>query len=268
MSIQTDGILKENISNQYKLDKNKINILLNTKINSISKKVLDHTPQLYYIENSHNDTIPKPLGSSVLYSSENNSYLLTAKHVFKHENEWTIGILIKNTFYALEGTKYQSTDDDIDIAIYKLSDILIETLANHYSFLNSTQIDENHKYTKFSSRYLKAGFPISRSKLKKHDKTIRVHTFILFTDIQKYSDNYVYANIPKIRQAFSNKIPVRTMPILTGLSGSGLWYISNLYFLEFKLVAIMIEWDDKNKKYTKGTNINLFMSLIKAIEEE
>lgn len=242
--------------------------LLNNRINLISKKILNYTPQLYYIEKSHSDKIPKPLGSSVLYASEKNYYLFTAKHVFNHENEWNIGILVANIFYALEGVKYQTTDNNVDITVLNLTERLTKTLLENYTFLNLAQIDEKHYYTKSLSRYLEIGFPITKSKLKKNDKTIRVNPFILVSDILNQSNEHVYVNIPKIRKSFNDNIPIRTLPTLTGLSGSGLWYISNFYNLKFKLVAIMIEWDDKNKKYTKGTKINLVISMIKEIEKD
>ena len=94
-----------------------------------------------------------------------------------------------------------------------------------------------------------------------------MNPFVLLSDIIKKSNQHVYVDIPKIRKAFENDIPIRTIPVLTGLSGSGLWYISNFYRLEFMLVWIMIEWDDKNKKYTKGTKINLATNMIKEIEK-
>lgn len=248
-------------------EKQKMINLLNNRINLISKQILKYTPQLYYIEKNYPDKTPKPLGSSVLYASETNNYLITAKHVFNNENEWSVGILIKNIFYALEGIKYQTTDNNLDIAVFHLTERLTETLLESYSFLNSDQIDENHYYTKLLPRYLEVGFPLTKSKLKKHDKTIRVNPFILVSDIIKQSNEYIYVNIPKTRKSFNDNIPTRTIPILTGLSGSGLWYVSNFYRLNFKLVGIMIEWDDKNKKYTKGTKINFVTGMIKEIEK-
>jgi len=73
--------------------------LLNQKINLISKKVLDYTPQLYYKEKNCNDAIPNALASSVLYRNQENYYLITAKHVFNNQEEWDIGILIDKFFY-------------------------------------------------------------------------------------------------------------------------------------------------------------------------
>ncbi len=241
--------------------------LLNLKINSISREILNYTPQLYYIEKAFQDTTPKPLGSSVLYASENNSYLITAKHVFQNYDEWDIGFLLESTFYSLEGIQYKTTNNDTDIAVCKLTERLSQILIEKYSFLNVNQIEANHKYTNFIPRYLEIGFPITKSKLKKHDKTIRVEPFILLSDIKKQSNEHVFIDIPKTRKAFNNDTPIRSLPVLIGLSGSGLWHISSFYDLKFKLVAIMIEWDDKEKKYTKGTKINIVMNMIKKVEE-
>jgi len=240
--------------------------LLNQKINLISKKVLDYTPQLYYKEKNCNDAIPNALASSVLYRNQENYYLITAKHVFNNQEEWDIGILIDKFFYSLEGTKYQIQDNNIDITVCKLTNTLRKVLAKNYNFLNTSQVGEKHSYKKSITRYLEIGFPITRSKLKKHDKTIRVNPFILISDIYKHTKEHVYVNIPKTRKSFNNNIPVRTLPTLTGLSGCGLWYISNFYRAQLKLVAIMVEWDDKHKQYTKGTNINIVVEMIKEFE--
>lgn len=149
-------------------------------INLLSKEILNYTPQLFHIEKNNNDKTPKALGSSVLYFSEKNYYLITAKHVFKHQDEWAVGFLINNNFYELDGEKYSINDDNIDITVLKLADELTVILLKHYKFLDKQKIDCNHKYNK-QPRYLEVGFPITQTKLKKHDKTIRVNPFILLT---------------------------------------------------------------------------------------
>lgn len=242
--------------------------LIGDSIDLIFRQILKHTPQLYYIENGYLDKTPKPLASCVLYANESNTnyYLITAKHVFNHSDEWGIGILIKNIFYSLEGNRFTIPSNDIDITVLKLTPELTNILLSEYNFLNSTQIDENHSYMLSTNRYLEVGFPITKSKLKKHDKTIRVEPFILLSDINKVSSEHVYINIPKLRRRFGDTIPIRIIPTLKGLSGSGLWYISSICRPTFKLVGIMIEWDYRDKKYTKGTKINLVKSLIEKIE--
>jgi len=76
-------------------------------------------------------------------------------------------------------TKYQIQDNNIDITVCKLTNTLRKVLAKNYNFLNTSQVGEKHSYKKSITRYLEIGFPITRSKLKKHDKTIRVNPFIL-----------------------------------------------------------------------------------------
>ena len=88
----------------------------------------------------------------------------------------------------------------------------------------------------------------------------------MLSDIYTTTNEHAYINLPKIKKSFLNNIPIRTLPVLTGLSGSGLWYISNFYNKKFKLVGIMIEWDDIDKKYTKATKISFVINLIKTIE--
>ena len=241
--------------------------LLGKLVKDISKNVLTYTPQLYYIEKESRDTVPKPIATSILYTSGVNYYLITEKHAFNHEEEWEIGILIRNIFYSLEGIKYSSDDNNIDLVVYHLTDRLKDTLKPYYQFLNLNQIDTNHLFIKERyTRYLQAGFPINRTSLKKHTKTISVNPFILLSDIYTTTNEHAYINLPKIKKSFLNNIPIRTLPVLTGLSGSGLWYISNFYNKKFKLVGIMIEWDDIDKKYTKATKISFVINLIKTIE--
>lgn len=143
-------------------------------INLLSKEILNYTPQLFHIEKNNNDKTPKALGSSVLYFSEKNYYLITAKHVFKHQDE--------------------------------LSKII------------------------------------------------------------RQSNEHFFVEIPKKRSSFNDNKPIGTLPKLTGISGSGLWYISNFRNLNFKLIAIMIEWDNIGKKFTKGTKINIVSKAIECIE--
>lgn len=239
--------------------------LLAKNINLLSKEILNYTPQLFHIERNKNDKTPKALGSSVLYFSGNNHYLITAKHIFNHQDEWAIGFLINNYFYELDGEKYSSDDTHIDITVIKLTTQLASILLSHYKFLNKEKIDCNHNCIK-PSRYLEVGFPITRTKLKKHDKTIRVNPFILLTKIRNENAEHYFVEIPKKRSTFTDNKPIGTLPKLTGISGSGLWYISSFINLDFKLIAIMIEWDNIEKKFTKGTKINIVCKLIENIE--
>lgn len=68
----------------------------------------------------------------------------------------------------------------------------------------------------------------------------------MLSDIYTTTNEHAYINLPK--KKFLNNIPIRTLPVLTGLSSSGLWYISNFYNKKFKLVNLLIEWDDIDKK--------------------
>jgi hypothetical protein len=54
------------------------------------------------------------------------------------------------------------------------------------------------------------------------------------------------------------------------MSGSGLWYISEICNLKFKLVAIMIEqkYDGNTLKYTKGTQANIITKFIEELEAD
>jgi hypothetical protein len=58
------------------------NHILSNKIDKLSKKILNFTPQLYHLEKDHRDLIPKPLGSSILIKSEKFYYLVSASIPF------------------------------------------------------------------------------------------------------------------------------------------------------------------------------------------
>ena len=146
---------------------------------------------------------------------------------------------------------------------------LVGILSEKYDFLDKKYIEPNHICTK-KEKYFKVGFPNTGTKIKKHDKTIRINPFILLTTAKDDGDNHIIVDIPKRRSCFTNNIPIVNLPILTGMSGSGLWYISDIYNLKFKLVAIMIEqkYDGNTLKHTKGTKANTITNFIEEFEAD
>lgn len=243
--------------------------ILADRINTLSEKILNFTPQLYHTVKDAQDLSPKPLASSVLIKSEKFYYLVSAKHAFEHLDIWEIGIFMNKTFYGIQGTISSALDDNIDISIIKLSKEFIDIISKKYDFLEKHHIDPNHICTK-KEQYFKAGFPNSGTKIKKHDKTIRISPFILLTTAKNEGNNHIVVDIPKKRRCFTNNIPVVNLPVLTGMSGSGLWYISDIYNLKFKLVALMIEqiYDGNTLKYTKGTKANIITNAIEECEAD
>ena len=216
------------------------------------------------------------MASGIFYKDENNFYLITASHVYEDidippEN---IGIMIQNEFYILIGELIQTVtskseiNEKIDTAILKLNPKLIQDIQSHYNFLDNINIAFNYITTN-KPRYLMGGFPVTRTKLKKHTKTIKVEPFVFLT---KTLDNKIYEVINcnsetnivvEIKQkikGFDNTL-VQTLPKLFGVSGSGLWSIE-VVPPSFRLIAIMTDWDKQNSLGI-GTKIDIAIQMIK-----
>ena len=122
-----------------------------------------------------------------------------------------------------------------------------------YDFLSISNVDINHQIPSMPS-YLVVGFPVTKSILKKAERKIKVSPFIYFSDSNQneFKENYfqdfshIKINYQKRRTKIFGREEVVMGPDTHGVSGAGLWTITNLLELEkdaeFKLVGLMTEW--------------------------
>lgn len=226
---------------------------------------------MFYIENENAPIRPIALATCVLYQDEENYYLITASHVFESIDPNKIGILINDVFSLLHGYLLYTNDKDnkIDLAVMKLARHFVTDILEQYSFLQHDSIDTNHQLTD-NLDYLIAGFPVSKTKIKDYDKTIKREELVILTkksQTEKYqklnfdSNKHIIVDIHKTKN-FNDIKPIYTPPDLYGVSGSGLWFISPTSEAKFSLVAIMTEWHKKDK-VAVGTKIDYVVEIMK-----
>lgn len=227
---------------------------------------------MFYIENENETIRPIALATCVLYENDENYYLITASHVFENKEikPNQIGILINDVFSLLHGFLIYTNDKDnkVDLAIMKLADHFAKDILEQYSFLHDDLIDINHNLIA-QQKYLLAGFPVSKTKI--YDKTHKREELLILTQASKEEkyielsfdkDNHIIVDIDKVKD-FDNIEPTFTPPYLYGISGSGLWFISDIFSpSKIRLVAIMTEWH-KSDQVTVGTKIYIIINIIK-----
>jgi uncharacterized protein YqgQ len=227
---------------------------------------------MFYIKNEDEPIRPNALATCVLYENDNNYYLITASHVFENKNIELnkIGILINDVFSLLHGFLIYTNDKDnkVDLAIMKLADHFARDILEQYSFLNNDLIITNHELS-MKQQYLLSGFPVSKTKI--YEKTLKREELVCLTqpsqeaEYKKLSfnkDDHIIVDIDKVKD-FNNVNQTSTAPHLYGISGSGLWFISDIFYpSKVSLVAIMTEWH-KGNKVTVGTKIDVAINMIK-----
>jgi hypothetical protein len=236
--------------------------------NTHANKIFEYTPQLFYIENEKSPIRPLALGSCILYVNKDQYYIITAKHVFYDHQEKKIGMMVNDIFFLIESIMIFSNDkeDKIDLGFIKLNTNQIAEIKKQYKFLDDTLIETRAEVSN-EFRYMMAGFPVSMTKI--YGNTFQREEFILltqpskddkYTKLEFNKESHIIVNINKPR-SFNNPNFNSKLPKLYGISGSGLWYLSNDKS-KFYLVAIMTEWH-KDDNVTIGTKSSVVMDLVK-----
>lgn len=226
---------------------------------------------MFYIKNENESIRPIALATCVLYQNDDNYYLITASHVFERIEVKKIGILINDVFSLLHGFLLYTNDKEnkIDLAVIKLAEHFVKDILEQYSFLQNDNINTNHQLTS-TQDYLMAGFPVSKTKIKDYNKTIKREELVILTNksqTEKYkklnfdSNNHIIVDMHKTKD-FKDIKQIYTPPDLYGVSGSGLWFISSTSKPTFSLVAIMTEWHKKDK-VAVGTKVDAVIDIIK-----
>ena len=243
------------------------------------REAYSHTCQLLRLDGSGN---PISHGTGVFIDVDGHKFMITAAHVIEnyyHEIYIPVGgidLLAPGgeTIYTSSSAGYEK--NDIDVAIFKLSDDTVSKLPPIYEFLTQNQLGINHSF-KDLPLYSAVGYPTSQSKLKFREDVFRVKPFFYTTMphhkadlyeklvrtrhsniILEFDQNRVF-NVAK--QAFS------TGPSAHGMSGCGLWFSDPIQISRgqnFKrLVAIMTDWPIKNRKCWVGARIDIITEVIR-----
>lgn len=249
----------------------KLYAAIGENVNQCADNIFKYSPQMFYIENENEPIRPIAWATCVLYENNSSYYLITASHVFERIEPSKIGILINDVFSLLHGFLIYTNDKEnkIDLAIMKLAKHFVADILKQYSFLQNDSIGINHNLTN-KQEYLMAGFPVSKTKVKRDNKTIKREELIILTmksQEEKYkklnikSEHHIIVDIHKVKD-FKDIKPIYLPPHLYGVSGSGLWFISSAAQPKFSLVAIMTEWH-KRDKVAVGTKIDVVIDIIK-----
>ena len=251
-------------------------------VNQCAREILKFTPQLYVKESNKTTNIkPDPNASGVLLKVKGQYYLITAGHVLQGNNPEDIGIMIDSTFHILNGfVKYVNPSeskeaDKVDIAVWKLDDIVARDLETRYQFLTFEKIDYQHEVDS-GSKYLIVGFPWRETKEDKASKKLKVTSFIFLTKeagtesykqlkFEKHSNLLLDYRQKKVKNFDTGHVQQNKSP--EGISGCGVRYIPKYFnpkgrVPDFKLIGHVIE-QNKEKTILIATRIHLVTEVLR-----
>ncbi|HEX7904685.1 MAG TPA: hypothetical protein VF487_12455 [Chitinophagaceae bacterium] len=243
--------------------------------------LLNFTAQLFYypIKSTNQNVIPVQVASSVLFKTDNDYFLVTAKHVFSDVKLSDIIILLNDgnavQLYGEIGFFIvNKPHDNLDIAILKLDMEIVKQLEHQYSFLHYKNIDFSHDYNE-TNNYMLLGFINKQTELK--GKTFQSTPFGFLTQLKrmnKLSDlrlndiENIALRYNRRKQTFLfNDVKQLGPQDLTGLSGGGIWFVRQYackpHLQYCSLVGIMIEQlRGTNRGIVVGTKIYLAFEIL------
>lgn len=212
-----------------------------------------------------NDGSIVPLGCGVLFSFEDDYFIITAAHVIFDENVPEIYFRVRYEMISLEShkVKYVKSSgngilDKIDIATIKITTpYSIEKLIKHSQFIGLEQIQFNPKQLQGndikvkSLEYLMFGYPAKKTKLKYNNarewkvKGLFYWCGLHNIDISKAQEDgfihHIFCSKMSKGIDLSNNLQQK-LPQLPGMSGCGLWVPGKFNLrtgkLQVKLVGI------------------------------
>ncbi len=227
--------------------------------NEIALTVAEHvqkfTPQIFSVRNHESTLPPSPHSSSVLIKIAERHILISAAHTFHNENLQNIGFMIQQDFIAIGGQLryFEPNDSDNyeptkkDIAFFELDDVTIEAFKEKYDFLEWDKLGFNH-FSEIDSKYLIFGYPSEMTRKNFPAKLITPSSLKLRTigvPPPYYRADKINIFQTLILLAVQDNITgadtFKKLPVLGGISGCGVWDISNTSPSnpEYKLVSIM-----------------------------
>lgn len=236
-------------------DQNK-NEELSLVIGGLFAEISPYVVQIFRREPEVEPVEEQPLATGVLAEINGKSYLLTAGHTFQGEDINQVGTIIGHDFYVFKGDlSYLSVtnseeNNNADLGVYKLLPEVADDLKQKYKFLPYERILNNHVLSE-ENRYFILGYPVSKSKMDRKRKTIKVSPFHYVTsgyvDFKKYHEWGYDNNINFLIEFHRSKIQKigdarkQTAPKAEGNSGAGLWFLDDDGIL--RLVGILSSYD-------------------------
>ncbi|MBU2996388.1 hypothetical protein KO500_08075 [Cellulophaga baltica] len=229
-----------------------------------------HTITLIKIENNY-----KHHGTGVLMVLKDKYLLVTAGHVLDDLEKLFIPlengkIMFKPGGKLITNSVIEDRENDfIDIGVLILDRNSVKALKTSYQFLKEEQIIINHNFL-VQDDYLIFGFPSTWSKKSYTRKSYHIRPFCNLTNpvnVSEYS-KYKRKSYLNIIVNYNRKQTLNTKsktlsfgPDLFGMSGCGLWDISNFPLVH--LVAIMTDWPKENRSKIIGVRMDIVTELLR-----
>lgn len=167
---------------------NELSIHYNKATNLIADEIFFSTPQLFRVKD-HASKLPEwPHSTSIIFTSNEKYFLLTAGHSVHGQDMKKIGIKLGNDFISLGGqfACVEHNEDNnyepnkLDIAIFHLDIVTVQAIKEKYRFLDLSKLKFNH-HSPSSAYYLLMGFPENLTTKNFPTKTINPKSLRLRT---------------------------------------------------------------------------------------
>jgi hypothetical protein len=254
---------------------------LEDKLSILTQRVANTALQVTPIVSEPNPPSMTPLGCGIFLKINDDRYLISAGHLLNMEDRPKLMVPGANDkLVMLNGTiisTYQNskTENPIDFGLLKFSERQNKHFVNgQFAFCNPSNIIVNHKVEQ-NGYYVIAGYPVSGVK-KTSGKAEYIPIPVKFLtypiETEKYGkygfnpDHFILVKYQRKLAPFGSKEKQITKE-LTGISGSGLWYIPNWNdrnngVPKFYLVGIMVE-NYKDKGFLAALRIDFATEAIK-----
>lgn len=227
----------------------------------------------------------KALGTGVLVKNEGRYYLVSAAHVLESEvlkdiiihagNGQFMGLGIINHVITSISESKTRKDDKLDFSLVEFQDtLLINMLNKNFDFLNYNQVLTNHTPIKNDLNYIILGYHGKKSQADYINDEVNLAIYVFSTRISEFESfekigctkvNNIFLEYPKRWQHLNDQDKLKKMPIPYGISGCGLWYISedSNKNLTYSLVGIMTESQLKYARVMIATKFKVVDSALR-----
>lgn len=236
-------------------------------------------------------TVPQPLGCGVLFTFQNNFFIITAAHLLEGDVHNDLRVMVDGYLFPLQGIwrfirnsvdEVQEYPQNVDLAVLKF--IPCQLLAKlqqdrsflelqHLAFDQQQIVSSSPEVTNALCGYHIVGYPSSRTKYDATANSYRSTMYVTYTTLHK-------KNLKRLRKKFNanhhlffdyrttgkdpkenNKVQ---LPTYGGLSGTGIWKVDYLVGADFniKLGGIFLQTSQKESVMI-GLKIDMIIQVIR-----
>jgi hypothetical protein len=254
---------------------------LEDKLNLLTQKVANTALKVTPIVSKPNPPSAIPLGNGIFLKINDDRYLISAGHLLNIE-DWpelmvpgAVDKLVLLNGVVVSTYQNSKTNNPIDFALLKFSERQNKHFLNgQFTFCNPSNIIVNH-IVEQNGYYVIAGYPVNGIKKtsgKAEFNPIPVKFLTYPIETKKYEkygfnpDHFILVKYQRKLAPFGSKEKQITRE-LTGISGSGLWYVPNWNDTnndvpKFYLVGIMVE-NYKEKGFLAAVRIDFATETIR-----